>query len=104
MTNALLFKNQALHKLETDDAANGQIFNITDDNPTGLGFILNPMFAKLTGEKEKNFPEPNFFIPFWVLHFISRYFALLSIVLGKRFELPFLGFTIMETYKVSKDD
>jgi hypothetical protein len=25
-------------------------------------------------------------------------------VLGKRFELPFLGFTIMETYKVSKDD
>jgi hypothetical protein len=89
--------------LEVSDSANGQIFNITDDNPTDLSFFLNPLYAMVTDEKEQKLPKPKIFIPVWISHFISRCFALMSIVFGKRFILPFWGFTVMETYKVHRE-
>jgi len=56
----------------------------------------------VTDEEEQRLPKPKIFIPIWISHLISRCFALLSLIIGKKFVLPFWGFTIMETYKVTK--
>ena len=39
-------------------------------------------------------------LPKWVSFCLAKYFTLRSRSLGKRFQLPFWGFTLMEAYKV----
>jgi hypothetical protein len=90
--------------MEGGESTSGHIFNITDDNPTDLNYFLHPLYSMVTDEVEQRLPKPKIFIPIWISHLISRCFALLSLILGKKFVLPFWGFTIMETYKVYTDD
>ena len=44
--------------------------------------------------------RPTVILPKWVSFCLAKYFNLRSRSLGKRFRLPFWGFTIMEAYKV----
>ena len=44
--------------------------------------------------------RPTVILPKWVSFCIAKYFNLRSRSIGKRFRLPFWGFTIMEAYKV----
>lgn len=89
--------NEALLK-ESNSLANGQIFYITDDNPTNIYSFLDPLYTLIS--KETKCPRLFEMNPF-LSYMISYIFIILSNLFGKCFSLPFWGFTLMEAYKVT---
>ena len=84
-------------KSETDEIS-GQIFYLTDDNPTNTFFFLDPLYTKINPQAEHC---PSVIgIPLPLLCFASLIFHCLSLIMGPKFKMPYWGFTIMEAYKV----
>jgi len=99
--NAVQGHVKALDKLlksETDEIS-GQIFYLTDDNPTNTFFFLDPLYTKINPQAEHC---PSVIgIPLPLLCFASLIFHCLSIIMGPKFKMPYWGFTIMEAYKIN---
>lgn len=87
--------------LHTHTLSGGEIFYITDGKPVDSGFILDPMNAILTNEKELKFPKPFFILPAKVLLKFATIMEFTSVILGKKFHLPKWALTTMEAYKVN---
>ena len=90
--------NKLLEGSSSSDMASGQIFYLTDGNPTNLFFFLDPLYSKIKPEA-KNCPKAPH-IPAKLTTMMSLVFNGLSKTFGKKLRLPFWGFTYMESYKV----
>ena len=84
--------------VDGNEEVSGQIFYLTDGNPTNLFFFLNPLYKKLSSSS-KICPRA-FHMPPKLTITTSLIFCCLSKILGKKYRLPFWGFTYMESYKV----
>ncbi len=90
---------RALNMLASKESAGkvtGQVFNINDGVPNSSLMFVRPFFLAMTGKEYR----PPFQLPIWLFIFIGHVFAVLSLVFGKRFRLPFWGYTLMEALKV----
>lgn len=86
-----------------NDGIDGQIFYITDGQPTNLYFFLDPLYSKIVKDKRKKCVQcprlPH--IPKNVTVGFSLIFHGLSKMFKKKYQLPFWGFTYMEAYKIN---
>ena len=85
----------------------GEIFYITDGNPTSTDFAADPLkkFAMKNNLVKKIFSMIPF-LPMKIPESVAAYYAsvlsLVAMCLGKHFRMPIWGFTPMESKKVFK--
>ena len=94
------------HLLQPNCNISGEIFYITDGNPTSTDFVSEPLkkfsskhnlFSKLIS----NIPFLPMQIPKPIAVVYSSLFSFLSLLVGKQFRMPIWGFTPMELKKVN---
>ena len=85
--------------LEDNCQINGQIFYITDGQPSNLYFFLDPLYSKIRQKKCTCPRLPH--IPKNVTVGFSLIFNCFSKIFKQKYHLPFWGFTYMEAHKIN---
>ena len=92
-----------------DCQISGEFFYITDDHPTNMEFIFEPLRAFLSDRENgsnifaNQYSNPSnlgFQVPKFMAVAYSTIFSFLSMVFGKSFQMPAWGLTYMELQKV----
>ena len=93
--------SQALQRLEVNDTmVVGEIFNITDGNPTHPDYILNPLLTVMDKMPGRKPTRTRYNFPAMLAKLVGLFFHGMSRLLGHHFRLPSWGLTWMEAHKV----
>ncbi len=80
---------------EESDKVNGEIFYLNDGVPSSSLFLVHAFYKAMKGRPY----APPITLPAFLYLVLAGIMALISMVFGKSFQLPYWGLTHMEAYK-----